>query len=46
MLISKALTGCLKSKFSRTVGCNIPKVPMTLSFPSIRKCTEAAWPGK
>ena len=32
----------LKSKLSSTVGCNIPKTPITFSMPPIFKCIAAA----
>lgn len=34
------------SKLSRTVGCRIPKTPMTASLLPRRRCMAAAWPGK
>ena len=46
MLISRVLTGFLRSYFSRTVGCKIPKEPTTMSLLPMRRWTEAAWPGK
>lgn len=42
MLISSVLTGYLSSYFSNTVGCKIPKAPMTWSLPAIRRWMDAA----
>ena len=44
--ISSVLTGYFSSNLASTVGCNMPKTPMTCSLPPIRKWMAAAWPGK
>lgn len=36
----------LSSNFSSTVGCRMPKTPMTDSCPPMRRCIDAAWPAK
>lgn len=40
--ISNVLTGYFNSNFSNTVGCSIPKTPMTFSLPAIRTLILAA----
>lgn len=46
ILISNVLTGYFNSNFSNTLGCKMPKVPITCSFPPILKWILAACPGK